>query len=82
MSALGGLCYFDNRQVDRNLLVSLGKKLENHGVDGGSEVVSGSVGMVYRAFHTNRESRLEKQPFITMTRHTMPGTGGWTIAKS
>ena len=65
MSALGGIYYFDNRPVDQYPLISLGEKLSSHGPDGGSEVVSGSIGMVYRAFHTNRESRLEKQPLVS-----------------
>lgn len=67
MSALGGFCYFDDRPVDRKLLAGLGDKLSSHGPDGGREIVAGSVGMVYRAFHTNRESRLETQPFVSDT---------------
>jgi asparagine synthase (glutamine-hydrolysing) len=65
MSALGGIYYFDNRPVDRSSLISLGEKLSSHGPDGGGEVVSGPIGIVYRAFHTNRESRLEKQPLVS-----------------
>jgi asparagine synthase (glutamine-hydrolysing) len=65
MSALGGIYYFDNQPVKRPFLLSLGDKLSNHGPDGGSEVVSDSIGMVYRAFHTNQESRLEKQPLVS-----------------
>jgi asparagine synthase (glutamine-hydrolysing) len=65
MSALGGIYYFDNRPVDQSSLISLGEKLSSHGPDGGGEVVSGSIGMAYRAFHTNRESRLEKQPLVS-----------------
>ena len=65
MSALGGIYYFDHRPADRDFLVSLGDRLSSHGPDGGSEVVSGPIGMVYRAFHTNRESRLEKQPLVS-----------------
>jgi asparagine synthase (glutamine-hydrolysing) len=65
MSALGGIYYFDDRPVDQSSLISLGEKLSSHGPDGGGEVVSGSIGIVYRAFHTNRESRLEKQPLVS-----------------
>src|SRR5258705_2958012 len=75
MSALGGIYYFDNRPVDRDFLVSLGNKLSSHGPDGGSEVVSGSIGMVYRAFHTNRESRLEKQPLVSREGHILAWDG-------
>ena len=65
MSALGGIYFFDNRPVDRDFLISLGGKLSSHGADGGSEVVSGSIGIVYRAFHTNCQSRVENQPFVS-----------------
>src|SRR5262245_2281385 len=75
MSALGGIYYFDNRPVDKYPLISLGEKLSSHGPDGGSEVVSGSVGMVYRAFHTNRESRLEKQPLVSREGHILAWDG-------
>jgi asparagine synthase (glutamine-hydrolysing) len=75
MSALGGIYYFGNRPVDRDFLVSLGNKLSSHGPDGGSEVVSGSIGMVYRAFHTNRESRLEKQPLVSREGHILAWDG-------
>lgn len=75
MSALGGIYYFDNRPVDRDFLVSLGDKLSSHGPDGGSEVVSGSIGMMYRAFHTNRESRLEKQPLVSREGHILAWDG-------
>jgi len=69
MSALGGIYYFFNRLVDQDFLISFGDKLSSHGPDRGSEVVSGSVGVVYRAFHTNRESRLEKQPLVEQIRN-------------
>jgi asparagine synthase (glutamine-hydrolysing) len=75
MSALGGIYYFDNRPVDRHPLISLGEKLSSHGPDGGSEVVSDSIGMVYRAFHTNRESRLEKQPLVSREGHILAWDG-------
>jgi asparagine synthase (glutamine-hydrolysing) len=75
MSALGGTHYFDNRPVDLSSLTSLGEKLSSHGPDGGSEAVSGPVGMVYRAFHTNRESRLEKHPLVSRGGHILTWDG-------
>jgi asparagine synthase (glutamine-hydrolysing) len=71
MSALGGVYYFDNRPVEREFLVALGDKLSSHGPDGGDEIVAGSIGMVYRAYHTNRESRLEKQPLVSREGHVL-----------
>lgn len=75
MSALGGIYYFDNRPVDRDFLINLGERLRSHGSDGGSEVVSGSIGIVYRAFHTNRESRLERQPLVSREGHILAWDG-------
>ena len=65
MSALGGIYNFDNEPVSRNFLLSMGCALAARGPDGGREVNLGAVGMVYRAFHTTRESRSESQPLIS-----------------
>jgi asparagine synthase (glutamine-hydrolysing) len=62
MSAIGGVLIFDGGPVDPSLLAALGVGLERLGPDGGREVIAGSVGMTYRAFHTNAESRREHQP--------------------
>jgi asparagine synthase (glutamine-hydrolysing) len=62
MSAIGGVFMFGGDPVDLSLLAALGTRLERLGPDGGREVVSGSVGMSYRAFHINAESRSEHQP--------------------
>jgi asparagine synthase (glutamine-hydrolysing) len=71
MSALGGIYNFNDKPVDERALMSLGIALENHGPDGGDAVTSGAVGLVYRAFHTNRESRFERQPLISAHRHLL-----------
>lgn len=65
MSALGGICNFSEKPVDEKALLRLGAALESHGPDGGNTVTSGPAGIVYRAFHTNLESRLERQPLIS-----------------
>jgi asparagine synthase (glutamine-hydrolysing) len=65
MSGIGGIYNFDDAPIDEQLLVKLGSRLNARGPDGGSEVVFTSIGMTYRAFHTNKESRLEKQPFVS-----------------
>src|SRR5215813_13016225 len=65
MSALGGIYNFDGAPVDDGMLLSLSRGLAGRGPDGGQEVKLGSVSMVYRAFHTNRESRLERQPLVS-----------------
>jgi asparagine synthase (glutamine-hydrolysing) len=65
MSTLGGIYDFDNALVDKRLLIMMGNALAGHGVDGGSEFSLGSIGMVYRAFHTNKKSREEIQPLVS-----------------
>jgi asparagine synthase (glutamine-hydrolysing) len=47
------------------LLTRLSTNLQAYGPDGGDEVRRDSVGVVYRAFHTNVESRRERQPSIS-----------------
>jgi asparagine synthase (glutamine-hydrolysing) len=67
MSELAGIFNFNNvplREEQREQLLILWNSLAERGPDGGDVVVKGPVGMCYRAFHTNRESRLERQPFI------------------
>ena len=64
MSAIGGIINFDGAPVDAELLAQLGDSLQSYGPDGGFEVRKDSVGIVYRAFHTNLESRQERQPSV------------------
>lgn len=63
LSAIGGIYLFGRRAVDKRYLGRLGALLSRRGVDGGADIVDGSVGFSYRAFHTNKESRSEVQPF-------------------
>lgn len=62
MSVQAGILNFDGRAADRAFLGKLSSVTEQYGPDGGSTYVDGSLGMVYRAFHTTLESRLERQP--------------------
>ncbi|HXC69726.1 MAG TPA: asparagine synthase-related protein [Pyrinomonadaceae bacterium] len=64
MSGIGGIVTFDERPVDDDVLARLGHGLDEYGPDGGLDVRRNSVGMVYRAFHTNVESRAERQPVV------------------
>jgi asparagine synthase (glutamine-hydrolysing) len=64
MSAVGGIINFSGAPVDAELLAQLADNLRAYGPDGGSELLHDSVGIVYRAFHTNLESRLERQPVV------------------
>lgn len=75
MSALGGIYNFSTHVINEHVLSSLGDALVIHAPDGGREVCSSSVGMAYRAFHTNRESRSETQPFISRTKQILVWDG-------
>jgi asparagine synthase (glutamine-hydrolysing) len=65
MSGIGGAYNFEARQVDPAQLLVLGSALTERGPDGGNGIIDGPVGMVYRAFHTNAESRRERQPLLS-----------------
>lgn len=71
MSAIGGIYNFDGESVDHRFLLSMGRKLGAQRPDGGGEIKLGAVGMVYRAFHTTRESRYESQPLISPSGHAL-----------
>src|SRR6266542_1185043 len=71
MSTLGGTYNFDGAPADDWLLIALGNGLASRGPDGGSEFRRGSLGMVYRAFHTTKESRRETQPLISSDGHVL-----------
>jgi asparagine synthase (glutamine-hydrolysing) len=64
MSAIAGIINFNGAPVDADLLRQLGDNLRSYGPDGRSEVCQSTVGVVYRAFHTNLESRDERQPLM------------------
>src|SRR5690348_17156682 len=64
MSAIGGLINFNEGPIDDEVLVRLGQELEPYGPDGGADVRVGSAAMIYRAFHTNLESRSERRPIV------------------
>jgi asparagine synthase (glutamine-hydrolysing) len=65
MSAIGAVLNFDSRPCDPFLLTDLWERLADRGPDGGNLIIEGPVGICYRAFHTNPQSRLENQPFIS-----------------
>lgn len=68
MSALAGILNFGSgiAPVNEYDLAKLGARLDSRGPDGGFEVVSGNLGMCYRVFHTNHESRFEVQPLVSL----------------
>jgi asparagine synthase (glutamine-hydrolysing) len=75
MSALAGIYNFTGIPADQKLISALGAALDPWGPDGGREAYMGSVGMAYRAFHTNCESRMEIQPAISSSGHLLTWDG-------
>src|SRR5689334_21979501 len=65
MSGIGGIHSFDDAPIDRSVLAALSDRLCDRGPDGGRTEIENSIGMVYRAFHTTRESRMERHPFVS-----------------
>src|SRR4026207_1559767 len=77
MSALAGILNFGRgaAPVNEYDLAKMATALDARGPDGGFDLVSGNIGMSYRAFHTNRESRLEVQPLLTPEGHMLTWNG-------
>lgn len=71
MSAIGGVFNFHEKPIDPDRLNRLWMGLSDRGPDGGDLVIFGAVGLCYRAFDTNRESRLESQPFVSLDRSVL-----------
>ncbi|MGH9968716.1 MAG: asparagine synthase-related protein [Pyrinomonadaceae bacterium] len=75
MSAIGGICNLGGPDVDPIELTMLGIALTARGPDGGNDIIDGSIGMAYRAFHTNSESRVESQPVVSRFGHMLSWDG-------
>ena len=65
MSVQFGRWNFDGRPADREYLVKAEGMLTPYGPDGGGTYIKDSVGILFRAFHTTKESRNEAQPHTT-----------------
>jgi len=65
MSGIAGIYQFEAQPVDPGELLTLGSALAERGPDGGNEILDGAIGMSYRAFRTNAESRHERQPLLS-----------------
>ena len=65
MSVQAGIWNFDGRPIDRKMIDDLSESLKQQGPDGESLYLNGSVGLLYRPFHTTAESRQEKQPCVS-----------------
>jgi asparagine synthase (glutamine-hydrolysing) len=75
MSVQSGIWNFDLRPLDQNLLINISRGIAEYGPDGEGTYFDTSLGMLYRAFHTTPESRLEHQPLVTATGEVMTWDG-------
>jgi asparagine synthase (glutamine-hydrolysing) len=65
VSAQFGRWNFDGAPLHQDYLTKVGETLAPYGPDGGDAYIKDNVGILYRAFHTTKESRKETQPFLT-----------------
>ena len=65
MSVQFGRWNFDGRPADREYLAKAEGMVAPYGPDGGDAYIKDSVGILFRAFHTTKESRNEAQPHKT-----------------
>ncbi len=65
MSAQFGKCNFDGKRVDPQELDLVRPVLAPYGTDAEGIFRKDNVGIIYRAFHTTKESRLENQPHVS-----------------
>lgn len=65
MSVQFGMCNFDGDPVDPHDLDQVRGALVPYGPDGEGRLCRGNFGVLYRAFHTTRESRSERQPYVS-----------------
>src|SRR5882757_9538167 len=65
MSVKFGKCSFDGKPVDPRDLDQVRPVLAPYGPDGEGYTCMDNFGVLYRAFHTTKESRLEHQPYVS-----------------
>jgi asparagine synthase (glutamine-hydrolysing) len=75
MSVQVGVWNLDGEPVDREFLARIGKSIAEYGPDGEFSYIGGSLGMLYRPFHTTSESRVERQPYRSPKGHVVTWDG-------
>lgn len=67
MSVQFGRWNFDGKPVDRDYLEKVKPLLAPYGPDNNGSYSKDNISILYRAFHTTKESRCETQPHVTST---------------
>jgi asparagine synthase (glutamine-hydrolysing) len=75
LSIQAGIWNLDGEPADRQLLERISQATAQHGPDGETAYVNGSLCMLYRAFHTTNESCLEHQPYISAANNVITWDG-------
>ncbi len=65
MSIQFGRWNFDGKPVDRDYLEKVSPLIAPYGPDGAGSYSRGNISILYRPFHTTKESRRETQPHVT-----------------
>ena len=65
MSIQFGTWNFDGKPIDRDYLEKVSPLIAPYGPDGPRSYSKGNISILYRAFHTTKESRRESQPHTT-----------------
>jgi len=65
MSVQFGIWNVDGKPVDQKSLADMSQQLSDYGPDGESIYLNGTVGILFKSFHTTAESRHEHQPYVS-----------------
>jgi asparagine synthetase B (glutamine-hydrolysing) len=65
MSVQFGKCNFDGKPADPQDLEEVRPALAPYGPDGEGYICKDNFAVLYRAFHTTKESRREIQPYVS-----------------
>jgi len=65
MSAQFGRWNLDGMSIDAGYLANANAIISPYGPDGEGSYIKSNIAIIYRAFHTTRESRCEAQPYFT-----------------
>src|SRR6266403_3098919 len=75
VSIQAGLWNFDGEPANQKVVESLMNATAQHGPDGQARHVNGPVAMLYRPFHTTKESCLEQQPYVSLGNNVITWDG-------
>lgn len=75
MSAQYGIWNFGGKPAELTWLERVESLIARYGPDGSNSYVRGALGMLYRAFNTTKESRLECQPLVSSQGNVMMWDG-------